>query len=393
MQQHMAAIMARALVDAGAGVVTHVPGHGATEVFATFCALTQRQHALSFHEEVAYTIAHGTSLVGHRAATIIKAHGLVKAANSVLDSLAAGTTAGLLAIVCDDKTGKSSDSIFDVAAFLDGIGIPHQQGARDDIYQQVLHGFAASERLQLPYALLVDADDVHTTASFTPTPRSPRSMSYVRNVAQHCVGPLFAAYQHQVLAAKQRGDNWQAIQPPALPRIPDALPEPWPVKTQAYRPFFDIFRSLRGPLVTGDTSTPSLFALPPYNCVDLTTYMGGSIPLALGAHLAGYDPVWALTGDFSFIAAGQLGLLEAVQRGIPLKMVIFRNGRAEATGGQPIPPQLLDLILGGYTSYVRYLDNPDDGDEIRTVLTAAHAVNELCIIVADYQKQLPALER
>jgi TPP-dependent indolepyruvate ferredoxin oxidoreductase alpha subunit len=259
---------------------------------------------------------------------------------------AAGTTAGLLALVFDDKTGSSSDSIFDVAAFLDGIGMPYQQGTREDIYQQVLHGFEASERLQLPYALLVDADDVHTSASFTPTPLISRSPPYVRNVAQHFVGPVFAEYQHQVLMAKQRGNKWQALQRPSLPVIPDGLPEPWPSRLQAYLPFFDIFRSLRGPIVTGDTSTASLFALPPYNCVDLTTYIGGSIPLAIGAHLAGYDRVWALTGDFSLIAAGQLGLLEAVHRAIPLKLVIFHNGRAEATGGQPIPPQLLDLILG-----------------------------------------------
>ncbi len=99
MNDNVSAILARALLDAGAAVVTHVPGHGATEVFAAFCELDGKQHAISFHEEVAYPIAHGASLLGQRAATVIKAHGLVKAANSVLDSLSAGTTAGFLVVV------------------------------------------------------------------------------------------------------------------------------------------------------------------------------------------------------------------------------------------------------------------------------------------------------
>lgn len=386
MNDNVSAILARAMLDAGAAVVTHVPGHGATEVFAAFCELDGQQHAISFHEEVAYTIAHGASLLGQRAATVIKAHGLVKAANSVLDSLSAGTTAGFLVVVFDDKTGKSSDNIFDVVAFLDGIGIPYGQGMRDFIYQDVLRGFETSERMQLPYALLVDADDVATCASFTPAMPMPGRASYTRNVAQHFVGPLFAQYQYQVLSAKRHGANWLEITPPRLPTIPDALPEKWRPKIAAYLPLFGVFRSLRGNVVTGDTSTASLFALPPYDCVDVTTYLGGSVPLAIGAHLAGHAGVWALTGDFSFIAAGQLGLPEAVQRGIPLKILIFLNGRADATGGQPIPAYLLEAILGGYKPYVRYLHNPRDVDEIRTVLRDANAARELRIVVADYQR-------
>jgi TPP-dependent indolepyruvate ferredoxin oxidoreductase alpha subunit len=114
------------------------------------------------------------------------------------------------------------------------------------------------------------------------------------------------------------------------------------------------------------------------------TYMGGSLPLALGAYLAGYHQTWALTGDFSFIAAGQLGLVEAIQRAIPLKVVIFHNGTAQATGGQPIPPHILDRVLQGYASSIRYIRNPQDVGEVRTVLDEASHSQELRIIVAEY---------
>jgi TPP-dependent indolepyruvate ferredoxin oxidoreductase alpha subunit len=121
---------------------------------------------------------------------------------------------------------------------------------------------------------------------------------------------------------------------------------------------------MRGPLVTGDTGVSSLFACEPYNCIDITTYFGGSVPLAAGAYLAGYPEAWALTGDFAFIAAGHLGLLEALQRGIPLKVIIFYNGKAETTGGQPIPQGTLETVLAGYERYVSYIRNPNDTERL-----------------------------
>jgi TPP-dependent indolepyruvate ferredoxin oxidoreductase alpha subunit len=138
--------------------------------------------------------------------------------------------------------------------------------------------------------------------------------------------------------------------------------------------------------VTGDTGISSLFAFPPYNCIDITTYMGGSIPLAIGAYLKGYDNVWALTGNFSFIAAGHMGLPEALQRRIPLKILIFYNGKAEATGGQPIPEGILENILGGYNEYLRYIKNPQNCHEVETVLREANYSKEMRIVIADYRK-------
>jgi len=137
-------------------------------------------------------------------------------------------------------------------------------------------------------------------------------------------------------------------------------------------------------LTAGDAGLSGLFALPPYDCIDVGTCMGGSTALALGAALAGRTPAWAVTGDFSFVAAGHLGLLEAAERGVPLKVVVLADGRASATGGQPVPRALVDRVLAGYQPYVRRLDDPHDPPAVARVLHEAAAADTLRVVVADF---------
>ena len=115
--------------------------------------------------------------------------------------------------------------------------------------------------------------------------------------------------------------------------------------------------------------------------------MGGSIPLAIGGYLAGHRNPWAVTGDFSFIAAGHLGLVEASQRGIPLRIIILNNGMAETTGGQLIPEGALEPLLSGYKKYTRYIDNPRDDEMIKTTLIEARDSDEMRIIIANYKQK------
>jgi TPP-dependent indolepyruvate ferredoxin oxidoreductase alpha subunit len=102
--------------------------------------------------------------------------------------------------------------------------------------------------------------------------------------------------------------------------------------------------------------------------------MGGSTALALGAHLAGVEDAWAVTGDFSFVAAGHLGLAEAYAREAPLKTLLLVNGEAAATGGQPLPRRALDRALAPYADDVRWARG-DDGPALAATLreAAAHA--------------------
>ena len=209
---------------------------------------------------------------------------------------------------------------------------------------------------------------------------------YHRDITRNMVIPIFAAYQYAVLNHKKKGIDWTIIEKPAIPEVPGGLPGDWPKITSTYAKLFDVFKKIRGEVVSGDTGVSTLFALPPYHCVDITTYMGGSIPLAAGACLAGYKNVWALSGDFSFIAAGYLGLTDVLLRNIPLKIIIFYNARAATTGGQPFPEGILERILKSYREHLMYIENPDDQNEIEAVLTEASVTDDLRIVVADYRK-------
>jgi TPP-dependent indolepyruvate ferredoxin oxidoreductase alpha subunit len=382
----VAQVIAHAVDDAGATVVTNVPGFGGTQVLAEYLMIVRSVHPVSLHEEVAYSIAHGAGLVGKRSATLVKAHGFAKAANAVVDSLS-GTTAGFVVMIFDDRPGKHSDSVFDVVAFLRGLRIPHRVVQARHAYLDVLDAFRRSEELRLPVVLVVDADDLDQAAEYSPVRKKPPSPSYEKDVFQHVVSPHLAQYQHQVLQTKLSGRNWRLIKKPALPRIPNDLPEAYQHTARSYMSLFEVFRKLRGRIVTGDTGISMLFAFPPYDCIDVGTYMGGSIPLAIGAYLAGYHDVWALTGDFSFVAAGHLGLVEAINRGIPLKVLVFSDGKATATGGQPVQDRVLNCILRGYDPYLRRISSPQDKTEVEAILTEATQTHEMRIVLADYRER------
>src|SRR6476660_1398019 len=99
----LAESIAQTLTNLGVRVATHVPGHGATQTFEAFRTSLpptrsprEGELAISFHEEAAYAVAHGTALAGARSACIIKSHGLTKAMNAVMDSLSCGVTAGMV---------------------------------------------------------------------------------------------------------------------------------------------------------------------------------------------------------------------------------------------------------------------------------------------------------
>jgi TPP-dependent indolepyruvate ferredoxin oxidoreductase alpha subunit len=139
-------------------------------------------------------------------------------------------------------------------------------------------------------------------------------------------------------------------------------------------------------VVVSDAGISTLFAFPPYDCIDICSYMGGSIPLAVGVYLTGLTEVWAVTGDFSFIAAGHLGLLEARQRNIPLKVIILNNHRSQTTGGQPIPSGMLETILKGYEPYLLMIKDPQDPKEVAAVLHEVKQVKEMRIVVVDFQE-------
>ncbi len=371
------------LTDLGVDIVTHVPGFGAFETFQSYNIIGRKQSASSFHEEVAYTIAHGASITGKRSASLMKAHGFVKAANSIVDSLYTNLTAGFVTIIFDDKVGSYSDNILKIEPILNGMHFPYKIGKASTIYDDVVDCFLISEKHNMPYALLVDAAEINKETSFDSKPQA-KNFNYERDILHHVVHPLLADYQFKNMMSKVMPDTPPVITIPDLPNIPDQLPERLKEAVNTYVPFFNTFQNIRGDIVTGDTSVSSSFAFPPYNAIDIITYMGGSIPLAIGAYLAGKRDVWAVTGDFGFISAGQLGLLEAVEREIPLKILIFYNKQAAATGGQKIHKKIMIRLLAGYDNFIRHISNPNDPFEVDEVLSEVAKEDELRIVLIDY---------
>jgi TPP-dependent indolepyruvate ferredoxin oxidoreductase alpha subunit len=375
--------IAYALKDLGVDVVTHVPGYGGTETFESYKKINFKTPPVSFHEEVAYTIAHGASIVGKRSACFIKAQGIAKAANSVIDSLYTSVTAGFVTFIFDDKDGAHSDNIMETEKFLNGISFPYVIADSVTIYDDVISAFHKSEKMNLPVGIIINAAEIFQEVEFEE--RSYRkNFRYERNILKHVVHPFFAKYQYKILKSKTEENFSAEIETPKLLNVPNELPERYIPTIKKYQQFFNVFQNFKGDIVTGDTSTSSSYALPPYNAIDIVTYIGGAIPLAMGAYLAGNRYTWALTGDFGFIAAGHIGLLEASLRQIPLKVVIFNNKQAAATGGQPIHVTTLYKILAGYEKYIKNISNPDDPFETSEILDEAIQADELRIIIVNF---------
>jgi TPP-dependent indolepyruvate ferredoxin oxidoreductase alpha subunit len=379
----IADVLRRSHVD----LVTAVPGFGATQTYAAWQEGAEASLPFSFHEEVAVGMAHGAALLGHRSAVLLKAHGFLKAANAIADSLAAGTTAGLLYVVFHDPTGAHSDSVLDIEGAARELGLPtHRADGIPDL-SAVTRALRESEQQQLPHLAILSADTVDEEASGLPDALAPPTVSYERDVARHVCSPLLAQYQHGVFEARRRGDDPDAVERPSLPAVPDELPDPYRPMAERYRPLLTALAERPRGVVAGDTSVGSLYALPPVGAVDLCTYMGGSLPLAVGGAAVGERPAWAVTGDFGFVSAGHLGLLEARQRDVPLNVLLLENGRAEATGGQPVSEDAVDTVLAGYADHVHVLSDPADRTACRDALDWAAAQDGLAIVRARYRAQ------
>ena len=381
----LAEAIAETLYHSHVRLATAVPGHGATQTYAAW----QRQHdstpPFSFHEEVAVGMAHGAALLGHRSTVFLKAHGFLKAANAIADSLAAGTTAGLLFIVFHDPTGAHSDSVLEIEGAARELDLPVHRPDRERRLRALRDALRHSETQGLPHLVILDADDVGEEVPAPTEGMSAPEAPYERDVARHVCCPLFAQYQHRVFQARLDGRDPDSVPRPDLPTVPDGLPAEYRPLAEQYEPLLRALAGRPRGVTAGDTTVGTLFALPPVEAVDLCTYMGGSVPLALGAEAVGKRPAWAVTGDFGFVAAGHLGLLEAQQRDPPLNVVLLENRRAHATGGQPVSEEAVDTVLAGYGEHVLSLDDPSDAAACREVLQRAASRDDLVIVRARYR--------
>lgn len=387
-QVTMAEAAGQALVDAGAAVVNCVPATGAVAIYDAWLARAKRNKPYQFHEEVALGMAMGASLTGRRSAVVVKTHGLAKAANALVDAWSMGAEGGLVIIVAADRDGTSSDTIYDPDAFVAGMRVPFRRLGPGEAYEGVLAAFDRSETMGLPVVLLMEDGDLGTAVKAPPSRVPPirPTVTPKRDPLRHVLFPANARYPYEVVRAKLAGRDWRSIPRPELPCIPDGVPPKYRAGIRSYMPVFDIVKGMRGEIdfIMGDTSTSTMFACPPYDLLDAAAYYGGSIPLAAGAIQAGARKAWAVIGDWSFTAAGSLGLNEAFHQGIPVKVLLLHNRVAFATGGQPVDDLLFERLLKVYPEFVRRVDAGDRA-ALRLALRAAQDSNRMEIVVVEFR--------
>ncbi len=120
-------------------------------------------------------------------------------------------------------------------------------------------------------------------------------------------------------------------------------------------PHWDSFGALNeamkkysGGRVLSDIGCYTLSALPPLESINSCVDMGASITMAVGAAEAGLVPAVAAIGDSTFTHSGMTGLLDAVNRKVPITVLLLDNSTTGMTGGQDSPGfgKLDDIVAG-----------------------------------------------
>jgi indolepyruvate ferredoxin oxidoreductase alpha subunit len=95
-----------------------------------------------------------------------------------------------------------------------------------------------------------------------------------------------------------------------------------------------VFESYPSKHVFSDIGCYTLGALPPYDAISTCVDMGASVTMAKGASDAGLHPAVAVIGDSTFTHSGITGLIDAVNDGTPVTIIISDNATVAMTGGQ-----------------------------------------------------------
>lgn len=96
----------------------------------------------------------------------------------------------------------------------------------------------------------------------------------------------------------------------------------------------EVVKEYPGAKVFGDIGCYTLGALPPFRAIDSCIDMGASVTMAKGASDAGLFPSIAVIGDSTFTHSGMTGLLDCVNEGTNITIIISDNETTGMTGGQ-----------------------------------------------------------
>ncbi len=360
----------------------NVPGYGGTDVLEIIKDKKEIKSFINLNEEAAFSISYGVSSNGKRSALLIKSQGFAKAANAITSSLSTETIAANLIFVFDDTAGKSSDNILRTKSLVKGTEAPYVQIGKDP-GKEISDSIRLSEKAKLPVVVIVDCQKLMKEFNSKVYKVSPKKIINSPNFLTRVACPILTRNQRDFLEQKLQGHSTK-FKGPQIKDIRDILPAHIKSSFTKYEKFFQVFKSYRPEMVSGDAGTSALFAFEPYRCIDTCTYMGGGPGMAIGAHLAGIDNSVCITGDFSFFSAGILGFQEALIHNIPLKLVIFDNRKAQATGGQDISPILMEKFRAANNRSIDTLAlNKAEPSQIEASITRLLSSKELSILIIE----------
>lgn len=101
-----------------------------------------------------------------------------------------------------------------------------------------------------------------------------------------------------------------------------------------YNALNEVLESYSKGRVFADIGCYTLGALPPYSAINSCVDMGASITMAKGASDVGMHPTVAVIGDSTFTHSGMTGLLDCINDGTPITVLISDNSTTGMTGGQ-----------------------------------------------------------
>lgn len=148
-------------------------------------------------------------------------------------------------------------------------------------------------------------------------------------------------------------------------------------------------------VVVGEPGCMVRSQLPPYELMDVKHSLGSSIGMAAGIALSDAGKrVVTLCGDSAFLHSGLNGLVDAVQVGARMLLVILDNGTTALSGGQPHPASqtdargsprpAVDLAALAQAAGAQMVStvNLDQGEEIGGVLERGLDSDGLAVVIA-----------
>ena len=153
-----------------------------------------------------------------------------------------------------------------------------------------------------------------------------------------------------------------------------------------YTALTEVVREFPAGKVFSDIGCYTLGWLAPFHAIDTCVDMGASITMAIGAAHAGQHPSVAVIGDSTFTHSGMTGLLDAVNEGADITVVISDNLTTGMTGGQDSAGTgRLEQICAGIgvdPAHIRVVvPLPKNREEMKQILREEIAYHGVSVII------------